>query len=84
MLVTLILRNAMRHKLRTILTVLGLAVAVMAFGLIRTVIGVGGAALIAIPLFDYSIFSMGLPLLAVGVSGGALHVVPRGQFRRVR
>ncbi len=32
--------------------------------LIRTLIGVGGAALIAIPLFHYSIFSMGLPLLA--------------------
>lgn len=38
MLRTLIFRNALRHKLRTILTILGLAVAVMAFGLIRTVI----------------------------------------------
>lgn len=38
MLMKLILRNALRHKLRTILTILGLAVAVMAFGLIRTVI----------------------------------------------
>lgn len=34
----LISRNAMRHKLRTFLTVLGLALAVMAFGLIRTFI----------------------------------------------
>lgn len=34
----LIFRNAMRHKLRTFLTILGLALAVMAFGLIRTFI----------------------------------------------
>ncbi len=34
----LISRNAMRHKLRTFLTILGLALAVMAFGLIRTFI----------------------------------------------
>jgi len=34
----LITRNAGRHKLRTYLTVLGLALAVMAFGLIRTFI----------------------------------------------
>ena len=41
-----------------------LACALLTMSLIRTVIGVGGAALIAIPLFHYSIFSMGLPLLA--------------------
>jgi ABC-2 type transport system permease protein len=41
-----------------------LGCALLTMSLIRTVIGVGGAALIAIPLFDYSIFSMGLPLLA--------------------
>jgi len=34
----LIFRNALRHKLRTFLTILGLALAVMAFGLIRTFI----------------------------------------------
>lgn len=34
----LIVRNAMRHRLRTFLTVLGLALAVMAFGLIRTLV----------------------------------------------
>jgi putative ABC transport system permease protein len=34
----LIARNALRHKLRTFLTILGLALAVMAFGLIRTFI----------------------------------------------
>ena len=34
----LIVKNAGRHKLRTFLTILGLALAVMAFGLIRTLI----------------------------------------------
>jgi putative ABC transport system permease protein len=38
MVLSLIIRNALRHKLRTFLTILGIAVAVMAFGLIRTVI----------------------------------------------
>ncbi len=33
----LMLKNAFRHKLRTILTILGIAIAVMAFGLLRTV-----------------------------------------------
>ncbi len=41
-----------------------LACSLLSMSLIRTLIGVGGAALIAIPLFHYSIFSMGLPLLA--------------------
>jgi putative ABC transport system permease protein len=34
----LVLRNALRHKLRTGLTVLGLVVAVLAFGLLQTVV----------------------------------------------
>lgn len=34
----LILRNTLRHKLRTSLTVLGLVVAILAFGLLRTVV----------------------------------------------
>ncbi|MGO4327493.1 MULTISPECIES: ABC transporter permease [unclassified Cupriavidus] len=34
----LIVRNALRHKLRTTLTVVGLVVAVLAFGLLRTVV----------------------------------------------
>ncbi|SFW29613.1 FtsX-like permease family protein [Nitrosovibrio sp. Nv17] len=34
----LILRNALRHRLRTGLTVLGLVVAILAFGLLRTVV----------------------------------------------
>ncbi len=35
----LIVRNAGRHKLRTALTVLGLAIAVLAFAILRTVVG---------------------------------------------
>ena len=46
--------------LRPIELICGLLV----MSLIRTMIGVGGAALIAIPLFHYSIFDLGLPLLA--------------------
>jgi ABC-2 type transport system permease protein len=38
--------------------------ALLTMSLIRTLIGVGGAALIAIPLFHYSVFSLGLPLIA--------------------
>jgi putative ABC transport system permease protein len=34
----LIFKNTLRHKLRTILTILGIAVAVIAFGLLRTVV----------------------------------------------
>lgn len=34
----LIFKNALRHKLRTFLTILGLAIAVMAFGVLRTVV----------------------------------------------
>jgi putative ABC transport system permease protein len=40
LLLRLILRNALRHRLRTLLTVVGIAVAVLAFGLLRTLIGV--------------------------------------------
>src|SRR5512139_1190766 len=34
----LILRNALRHKLRTALTVFGLVVAILSFGLLQTVV----------------------------------------------
>jgi putative ABC transport system permease protein len=37
-LLKLILRNTLRHKLRSILTILGIAIAVMAFALLRTVV----------------------------------------------
>src|SRR3989344_6055101 len=41
-----------------------LASALEAMSLVRTLIGVGGAALVAIPLFHFSVFDLGLPLLA--------------------
>ena len=37
-LLRLLLRNAFRHRLRTLLTLVGLVVAVSAFGLLRTVV----------------------------------------------
>ncbi len=37
--IKLIFRNSTRHKLRTFLTVLGVSIAILAFGLLRTVIG---------------------------------------------
>jgi len=45
-----------------------LVAAMLAMSLIRTVIGVLPAALLAIPLYHYSIFSLGLPLLAFWVN----------------
>ncbi|TLM98647.1 ABC transporter permease, partial [bacterium] len=36
-LLNLVLRNAFRHKLRTLLTLVGLMVAVLSFGLLSTV-----------------------------------------------
>jgi putative ABC transport system permease protein len=36
----LIFKNALRHKLRTMLTIIGLLIAVMAFGVLRTVVDV--------------------------------------------
>src|ERR1044071_9517566 len=36
--ILLILRNAWRHRLRTLLTVLGIVVAITAFGLLRTIV----------------------------------------------
>jgi putative ABC transport system permease protein len=35
----IITKNALRHKLRTFLTILGVTIAILAFGLLRTVIG---------------------------------------------
>ena len=34
----ILIRNAFRHKLRTLLTILGITVAILAFGLLRTFI----------------------------------------------
>ena len=41
-----------------------LALSLILISLFRTCLGVGSAALLAIPLYQYSIFDMGLPLLA--------------------
>ena len=41
-----------------------LVAALLSISFIRTVIGVGGAALLAIPLYHFSVFSLGLPLVA--------------------
>ncbi len=38
-LVKLILRNVFRHKLRSTLTIVGVAVAMLAFGVLRTLVG---------------------------------------------
>ena len=38
--VKLVLKNSLRHKLRTTLTIVGIMVAVIAFGLLRTVVTV--------------------------------------------
>jgi putative ABC transport system permease protein len=39
MILKLIIRNSFRHRLRTILTVVGVAVAILAFGMLRTLVG---------------------------------------------
>lgn len=39
MILKLIIRNAFRHRLRSILTVIGVAVAILAFGMLRTLVG---------------------------------------------
>ena len=65
---------------------LELVAALLAMSLIRTLIGVGGAALIAIPLFHYSIFDLGLPLLAffanLIVMGWAIGLLVSGMVLR--
>ncbi len=45
-----------------------LVCALLVISLFRTLIGVGGAALLAIPLYKFSLFSLGLPLLAFFVN----------------
>lgn len=42
-----------------------LIASLLLISLMRTLIGVGGAAVLAIPLFDFSIFGLGTPLLAL-------------------
>ncbi|MBI5216237.1 MAG: FtsX-like permease family protein [Ignavibacteriae bacterium] len=43
----LVFKNAMRHKLRTMLTILGIAIAVMSFGFMRTIVSAWNAGVTA-------------------------------------
>lgn len=61
----LILKNALRHKLRTGLTVLGIVVAILAFGLLQTVVDAwyaGAAGASASRLVTRNAISLGFPL----------------------
>lgn len=62
------------------------ALALIVISLIRTMIGVVPAALLAIPLYHYSIFDMGLPLLAffanLLIFGGAIGLAVSGMVMR--
>ena len=61
----LLLKNAFRHKLRTMLTMVGLIVAISAFGLLRTIVDAwyaGADATSATRLITRSAISVGYPL----------------------
>jgi ABC-2 type transport system permease protein len=51
------------HLFVSPLRVTELVSALLAISLLRTLIGISGAALLAIPLYNFSIFGLGLPLL---------------------
>jgi len=66
-LLRLVLRNAFRHRLRTVLTLAGLAVAVLAYGMLQTVVGAwyaGAAAASATRLVTRSAISLAVWLPA--------------------
>jgi ABC-2 type transport system permease protein len=56
------------HLFVTPLRPIELVAALLTLSLLRTLIGVVPAALLAIPLYEYSIFTLGLPLLAFFVN----------------
>lgn len=62
------------------------ALSLLTISLVRTVIGVLPAALLAIPLYSFSIFDMGLPLLAfftnLMIFGGAIGLAISGLILR--
>jgi ABC-2 type transport system permease protein len=62
------------------------AISLLAISLLRTLIGVVPAALLAIPLYSYSIFEMGLPLIAFFTNlmlfGGAVGLAVAGMVLR--
>jgi ABC-2 type transport system permease protein len=64
------------------------ALSLLFISLVRTVIGVLPAALLAIPLYHYSIFEMGLPLVAffacLTLFGGAIGLMVRDGRREPR
>jgi ABC-2 type transport system permease protein len=74
------------HLLVSPLRPLELAAALVVTSLVRTLIGVGGAAILAILLFDFSIFDLGLPLAAYFVNlialGWSLGLVVSGLVLR--
>jgi putative ABC transport system permease protein len=49
----LVFKNALRHKPRTALTIVGITVAIAAFGLLRTVIDAGMPGLKRAPVRDW-------------------------------
>ena len=63
-----------------------LALSLLFISLIRTIVGVVPAALLAIPLYSYSIFEMGLPLIAFFLNlmlfGGAIGLAVSGLVLR--
>jgi ABC-2 type transport system permease protein len=63
-----------------------LVASLLVISTIRTLIGVGGAALLAIPMFGYSIFGLGVPLIAFFVNllvmGWAIGLVVSGLVLR--
>jgi len=65
---------------------LELVAALLTMSLIRTVIGVGGAALIAIPLFHFSVFDFGFALIAFFINlivmGWAIGLIMSGIVMR--
>lgn len=74
------------HLFTSPLRPLEFATALMAMSLIRTLIGIVPATLLAIPLYHFSIFDMGLPLIAfflnLLVMGWALGLVLSGVILR--
>lgn len=62
------------------------AVSLLTISLVRTLVGVLPAALLAIPLYSYSIFEMGLPLIAffanLMIFGGAIGLAVSGLILR--
>jgi putative ABC transport system permease protein len=65
LLTRLLLRNAFRHRLRTLLTMLGLVVAIATFGLLRTIVGAwyaGAEASSSARLITRSATSLTVPL----------------------